>query len=39
MGELDHKERSAKELMVANCCAGEDFWESLQLQEDQTSQS
>ena len=30
---------SAKELMLSNCGAGEDSWESLALQEDQTSQS
>ena len=28
-----------KELMLSNCCVGEDSWESLGLQEDQTSQS
>ena len=37
--ELDHKENlSAKELMLSNCGAGEDSWESPGLQ-DQTSQS
>ena len=30
---------SAKELMLLNCGVGEDSWESLELQEDQTSQS
>ena len=30
---------SAKELMLLNCCAGEDSWESLRLQGDQASQS
>ena len=30
---------SAKELMLSNCSAGEDSWESLGQQEDQTSQS
>ena len=39
MWELDHKEDSAEELMVLNCGAGEDSWESLGLQGDQTSQS
>ena len=29
---------SAEELMVLNCGAGEDAWESLGQQEDQTSQ-
>ena len=29
----------AKELIVLNCGVGEDSWESLELQEDQTSQS
>ena len=29
---------SAKELMLLNCGAGEDSWESLGLQGDQTSQ-
>ena len=29
----------AEELMLSNCGAGEDSWESLGLQEDQTSQS
>ena len=33
--ELDHKE----ELMFLNCGVGEDSWESLGLQGDQTSQS
>ena len=30
---------SIKELLLSNCGAREDFWESLQLQGDQTSQS
>ena len=30
---------STKELMLLNCGVGEDFWESLGLQEDPTSQS
>ena len=30
---------SAKELMLSKCGAGEDSWESLELQEDQTSPS
>ena len=30
---------STEELMLLNCCAGEDSWESLGLQGDQTSQS
>ena len=30
---------SAKELMLSKCGAGEDSWESLGLQGDQTSQS
>ena len=41
--ELDHKEgwaeELAEELMFSNCGAGEDSWESLELQWDQTSQS
>ena len=37
--ELDHKESWApKELMLLNCDVGEDSWESLGLQGDQTSQ-
>ena len=37
MWELDHKEGwSAKELMLSNCEAGEDSWESLGLQGDQS---
>ena len=37
---LDHKRRlSAEELMLLSCGAGEDSWESLGLQGDQTSQS
>ena len=38
MWELDHK-LSTKELMLLNCSAGEDSWESLGQQGDQTSQS
>ena len=30
---------NAEELMLLNCSAGEEFWESLGLQEHQTSQS
>ena len=30
---------NAKELMLLNCDVGEDSWEPLGLQEDQTSQS
>ena len=30
---------SAEELMLLNCDVGEDSWESLELQGDQTSQS
>ena len=38
--ELDRKEgRAPTELMPSNCGAGEDSWESLGLQGDQTSQS
>ena len=37
--ELDHGELSAKELMFSNCGAGEDSWESLEQERDQTSQS
>ena len=33
------KRLSTKELMVLNCGVGEDFWESLRLQGDLTSQS
>ena len=39
MWELDHKESWAKELMLLNCGVGEDSWESLGLEGDQTSQS
>ena len=39
MWELDHKEGSTKELMLLKCGVGEDSWESLGQQEDQTSQS
>ena len=35
MWELDHKE----EWVLKNCGAEEDFWEFLEQQEDQTSQS
>ena len=39
MWELDYKEdRAAKELMMLNYYAGEDSWESLGQQGDQTSQ-
>ena len=38
--ELDHEEGlSTEELMLLNCGAGEDSWESLGQQGDQTSQS
>ena len=38
MWELDYKEKlSAKKLMLLNCGVGEDNWESLGLQGDQTS--
>ena len=38
MWELDHKRRlSAQELMLSNCAAGEDSWESLGQHGDQTS--
>ena len=38
MWELDHKTRlSTKEFMFLNCGAGEDSWETLRLQGDQTS--
>ena len=39
MWELDHKEGWAKELILSNCGAGEDSWESLGQQGDQISQS
>ena len=40
MWEWYHKKRlCAKELMLSNCGAGEDSWESLGQQGDQTSQS
>ena len=39
MWELDHKESRAPELMLLNCGVGEESWESLELQGDQTSQS
>ena len=41
MWELDHKEgrASMEEFMLLNCRAGEDSWESLVQQGDQTSQS
>ena len=40
MWELDYKKRlSAEELMLVNCGVGEDSWESLGLQGDQTSPS
>ena len=37
--EFDHKEGWVKELMLLNCGAGEDSWESLGLQGEQTNQS
>ena len=37
--EMDHKENSAEELMFLNCGVGEDSWESLGPQGDQTSPS
>ena len=38
--ELDHKKRlSTKQLMLSNCDAGEDSWESLGPKGDQTCQS
>ena len=37
MWELDHKEGWAQELMLLNCGAEEDSWESL-AQQDQTNQ-
>ena len=38
--ELDHKKKlSTKELMLLNYDVGEDSWESLGQQDDQTSQS
>ena len=38
--ELDYKKKlSVKELMFLNCGVGEESWESLGLQGDQTSQS
>ena len=33
------RRQSTKDLMLSNCCAGEDSWESLGQQGDQTSQS
>ena len=40
MWELDHKEgKATEELMLLNCGVGEDSWESLGLQGDQTSPS
>ena len=33
------KSQLEEELMLLNCGAGEDSWESLELQEDQASQS
>ena len=39
MWELDHKGLSAEELMLLNCGARENFWESHEQQGDQTSQS
>ena len=39
MWELDCKEGWAKELILSNCGAGEDAWESLEQQGDQASLS
>ena len=39
MWELDHKEGWAPELRLLNYCAGEDSWEWLGQQRDQTSPS
>ena len=39
MWELDYKESWGQVLMLLNCGAGEDFWESLGLQGDATSPS
>ena len=39
MWVLDLRKLSTKELMLSNCGVGEDSWESLGLQGDQTSQS
>ena len=39
MWELDVKKAEHKELKLFNCGAGEDAWESLGQQGDQTSQS
>ena len=39
MWELDYKKLSAKELMLLNCGAGKDAWESLGQQGDQNNQS
>ena len=39
MWELDHKRLSTKEFMLSNCDTGEDSWESLGQQGDQTNQS
>ena len=39
MWELDHKESWASKMMLLNYGAGEDSWESLGQQGDQTSQS
>ena len=39
MWELGHKEDWASRIDVLNCGAGEDSWESLRQQGDQTSQS
>ena len=38
MWELNHKKLSVEKLMLLNCGTGEDSWESLGLQGDQTSQ-
>ena len=39
MWELDQRSLSTEKLMLSNCGAGEDSWESLGLQGDQTNQS
>ena len=39
MQELDHKEGCTEDLLLSNCGAVEDSWESLGLQGDQMSQS
>ena len=37
--ELDNKEKRTEKLLLSNCGAGEDSWESLGQQRDQISQS